>query len=114
MKPATIKHYEERFKEGKMLYLVKVKEPVESIDTVAAHPSIDTDPVVAAHPLRVESSASVLDDIIVCPNPPANRKGKSISDMPKHLTGDQMFHYFEEKRLNKERLEEEKARKKGK
>ena len=48
---------------------------------------IDIDPVVAPHPSGVESSASVLDDIIQYPNPPANKKGKSTSDMPKHLTG---------------------------
>ena len=38
------------------------------------------------------------------------KKGKSTSDMPKHLSGEQMIQYLENKRLQKERLEEEKVK----
>lgn len=53
-----------------------------------------------------------LSDILVYPGIPIAKKGgKSTSDMPKHLTGEQMLAYMEEKKKSKKMKEEEKVRK---
>ena len=54
----------------------------------------------------------LLDEILTYPDPMKAKvkKGKSTSNMPKHLSGEQMIQYLENKRLEKERLEEEKIK----
>jgi len=46
--------------------------------------------------------ASALDEVFSYPNPLADKKGKSTSSMPKHLSSQQMITYFEEKRAAKQ------------
>ena len=50
-----------------------------------------------------------MHDILVYPDPPKS-KGKQTSDMPKHLSGEQMIEYLEVKRLNKKKEEQEKIK----
>ena len=53
-----------------------------------------------------------LDEILTYPDPVKAKvkKGKSTSDMLKHLSGEQMIQYLENKSLDKERLEAEKIK----
>ena len=113
MKPTTVKLFEEHFKEGydvetDELYCtwLKLKKLKISNSEPVQHTS-------GSHPIVTCEEPLGLNDIIQHPNPPAtSKKGKSTNDMPKHLTGEQMFKYFEEKKAAKEKLEEEKRERK--
>ena len=60
-------------------------------------------------PTRHQRVSPAVDDILTYPNPPdTKKKGKSTSDMPKHLSSEQVISYLEDKKAQKQQEEEEK------
>ena len=119
MKPETVRLYEERFDEGydvesDELYCIWSKLKKLTISGQEEVGSEREQDVVAPIPAAQQKVSSALDEVLTYPKPPAERqkKGKSTSSMPKHLSSQQMIDYLEEKRVTKQREEEEKQRRK--
>ena len=57
------------------------------------------------HPLGVQKPdavSSALDEVLTYPHPAPNvKKGKSTTDMPKHLTSEQMVQYLEMEKVRR-------------
>ena len=80
--------------------------PPHLVDT---SPAVDTSPVVATTSAIACQKRSVLDDIIVYPTIPENKKsGQKAKTLPVHMSGDQFIKYLQEKKDEKDELEEQK------
>lgn len=96
------------------------EDPVSLSAVVPAVPSdrsalqTTSDPVSSTAVVPSEyKKSSVLDDILVYPSvPDCKKSSRGTSAMPKHLSGEQFVHYLQEKKMEKEKIEEEKERRK--
>ena len=109
MKEETVKKFEVRYEEdcdveSDELYTIWLKLKTLTLSDVPKSTESTT---------SSELKSVQLKDILVYPGTPVAKKGgNSTSDMPKHLTGEQMIAYMEEKKKTKRLKEEEKVRKK--
>ena len=117
MKPSTIAHFNTRYEEGYDIedefYSIWSKLKTLSISTTGSKSPLNSNTELSPASSKESAEATpLLDEILTYPDPMKAKvkKGKSTSDMPKHLSGEQMIQYLENKRLEKERLEEEKIK----
>ena len=118
MKPDTINLFEKRLEESydvetDELFSIWSKLKQMSI----TKPASDTSAAAPIIPERQKIVSPVLDQVLVYPQqkqkPGAKQtKGKATSQMPKHLTSDQIIAYLQEKKDKKEREESEKEQRK--
>ena len=124
IKPETLVLYNKRLDEGydletDDLYCIwsKMKKLCIKDCTDSAKPSTQTSnptPNPLSLPAQKQKVLPALDEILQYPKPPNSKKkgGKSTSDMPKHLSSEQVIQYLEEKKAQKLKEKEDKIKRK--
>ena len=113
MKPETIKVYEERYEEGYDMEGDELYEMWSKMKqlTISESPTSLEKEIVSSLPVPQQKISSSLDEVLTYPNPPLKTQ-KSKAAMPKHVSGEQVIAYLEEKKEAKQREEEEKEKRK--
>ena len=114
MKPSTIALFNTRYEEGYDIEdeFYSIWSKLKTLSIGNKSPLNSSTELSPASSKESAEATPLLDEILTYPDPMKAKvkKGKSTSNMPKHLTGEQMIQYLENKRLEKERLEEEKIK----
>ena len=114
MKSSTIALFNTRYEEGYDIEdeFYSIWSKLKTLSIGNKSPLNSSTELSPASSKESAEATPLLDEILTYPDPMKAKvkKGKSTSNMPKHLSGEQMIQYLENKRLEKERLEEEKIK----